>query len=248
VFICCFALPCTPPRIVGGRFRHLGFLFFFLSSIPAQTRLTVPVALHRIFSCRHSLASLSASLPHSLSAAGLSVTTFQLVWRFLFRSALPPPLFLLPWVAEASIQCNFSAASHSALVHLGAGRGITFGGGVVVHPASLFQLFFLSVLLLLFCCYSCSVNCFLLLYCSVSPVSFVNFCIFLFMPWLVLHVLFPSIIFCSLPSHCCLLRMLLLSLNNLFTTFYYVFVFHFSMLLVLSLFLISFIFSVVPFY
>jgi hypothetical protein len=71
-----------------------------------------------------------------------SVTTFQLVRAVsISGSALPPPLFLLPWVAEASIRVQPFAASHSALVHLGAGRGITFGGGVVVHSGISFQRF-----------------------------------------------------------------------------------------------------------
>jgi hypothetical protein len=151
---CCFALPCTPPRIVMGGFAiSVSFLLSFVhTGADASWR----------FQSRSTAFSLAATLwllfrllfRIHLSAAGLSVTTFQLVWRFLFRSALPPPLFLLPWVAEASIQCNFSAASHSALVHLGAGRGITFGGVVVhLHLCSSSFSFCLNycLLLLLFC-------------------------------------------------------------------------------------------------
>jgi hypothetical protein len=107
---------------------------FILSSISfvhtADARLTVPVALHRFSLCRH----FGFSFRIHSSAAALSVTTFQLVRGSFGIGSAASHFFFRGWRRRQFSAT--SAASHSALVHLGAGRGITFGGGVVVHSGA----------------------------------------------------------------------------------------------------------------
>jgi hypothetical protein len=151
----------SPPRsrIVGGRFRHLGFysFFYFFRPYGADARLDGSSRALNLphFLCRHFGFSFRI---HSF-CGGLSVTIP--VGRVSISGSALSAASISSWVAEASIQVQPSAASHSALVHLGAGRGIwrwrrrPFRHRSSVSLSALRLMLLLLLLLSCFCCYSC---------------------------------------------------------------------------------------------